>query len=115
MKFDITTHCSPVKIKAAAILENILNEEVKDEKINLYVSRILNRFIRYVYSIDEVKDKKNWEFLLTLIYKEIKNHVAERKFEINLETHLLCVISAMYKIKLKSGKNERKQKPRSKH
>jgi hypothetical protein len=108
MKFDITTHCSPAKIKAAAILENILNEEVKDEKINLYVSRILNRFIRYIHSIDEVKDKKNWEFLLCLVYNEIKNHIIDRKFALNVETHLLNVISAMYREKLKFGKNERK-------
>lgn len=108
MKFDITAHCSTDKIKAAAILEKILNEEVKDEKINLYVSRVFSRFNKFIHSIDEVRNKKRWEFLMTLIYKEIKTYIVYRKFKTNIETHLLNAISAIYRQKLKVGKNERK-------
>ena len=109
MKFDITRYCS-TQIKAGISLEKILNEEYNDEKLNRYVGKILNNFINYFNSISEIKNIKHWQFVSQIMYEEIKKQVVKRNYPENVETHLLNVVSAMYRTRLKNGKNERKQK-----
>jgi hypothetical protein len=90
-------------------LEKILNEEVKDEKTNLYVTKVLSRFLKYNAYICKLEDKKIAEFLLNLTQKEIKLHVVERKFQDKVEKFLLNVITAIYREKKKFLQNEKKQ------
>lgn len=100
MKVDITAWCDK-EILAAQHLEIILNEDENSKYINS-VGTCLTRFNRKFKSLQDIKDISTRKFYMQLTFNLIKEGVGKHEYPKNIKSHLLNVITALYRRNLKA-------------
>ncbi len=102
---NYTTWCSS-KMLAGVKLANILNDIGESSLINT-INTILYRYDRRLKELSRLTDSVNVhkQYFANLVMVDMKNDVIKHKFPINVETHLLNVMSAKYRQMLKIGKH----------
>jgi hypothetical protein len=104
-KFDTTAFCKG--IKAAVILENILSQK-GDDKLTSKVNTHLSRFQRRLKSLDAVV-LADRQYFVDFLAKDSVNFIKVYKYELPVETHLLNIIFALYRRKLREIQLLKKQ------
>lgn len=104
VKADYTTWCSKDML-AGVILANILNELGSVELINT-VNTVLGRLDRRLKALSMLDDKVNVskEYFANLMIVDMKKNVLSYNLPIEVETHLLNVMTAKYRRMLNIGK-----------
>ena len=104
VKADHTTWCG-TNMLAGVKLADILND-INDHPMINRVNTILTRYDRRLKNLSKLSSEVNAdvEYFILLMMNDMKSGVKESKFPIDVETHLLNVMSAKYRKVLKIGK-----------
>ncbi len=97
MKDNFDHRCFCGDYKAGIILVGILKEH--DKKMLRKVSNVIQIFYSRAKALENID--YHYEFYLKHAFSETKKSIVEYKYPKSIETHLLNVISAIYRDKLK--------------
>ena len=100
-KADSTSWCSSNDIPAAKTLECILNE-IDDSKLNHHINIIISKYNLVMKNLEYIPNQEIKNRIQLDYFRTTKNSLENsKKLPEKVRTHLLCVVTAIYRNKLR--------------